>query len=83
MGAEAAEVAAVDGAGKRPESWKGNHRSTDMKSTSANKNLARLFGLSAQWLGLVCARRFFPLLSNLRRKKLPLLPRPAARGQEL
>jgi len=42
VGAEAAEVEAVDGAGKRPESWKGNHGSTDMKSTSANKNLARL-----------------------------------------
>jgi hypothetical protein len=25
VGAEAAEVEAVDGAGKRPESWKGNH----------------------------------------------------------
>jgi hypothetical protein len=42
VGAEAAEVEAVDGAGKRPESWKGNHGSTEMKSTSANKNLARL-----------------------------------------
>jgi hypothetical protein len=42
VGAEAAEVEAVDGAGKRLESWKGNHGSTDMKSTSANKNLAKL-----------------------------------------
>jgi len=42
VGAEAAEVEAGDGAGKWPESWKGNHGSTDMKPTCANKNFARL-----------------------------------------
>jgi hypothetical protein len=35
-------VGAVGGAGKWPETWKGNYGSTDMKSTSANRNFARL-----------------------------------------